>query len=153
MERFPGERGMKITAASNFMLLVKEVKNTMANINQNIFIGQSMFDPLDRYNYRKEDGENIKEKKKVTEFLHRKVYGCEVMLSNMSVRSQSFQILMEIPEGALPVKSLEYTMTRNIRAKSYESKTLEYFFYFPCTGEFNVSSVNVVKNGKVIAVS
>ena len=46
-----------------------------------------MFDPLDRYNYRKEEGENIKEKKKVTEFLHRKVYGCEVMLSNMSVRS------------------------------------------------------------------
>jgi hypothetical protein len=60
---------------------------------------------------------------------------------------------MEIPEGALPVKSLEYTMTRNIRVKSYESKTLEYFFYFPTIGEYNVSSVNVVKNGKVIAVS
>jgi methyl coenzyme M reductase gamma subunit len=78
---------MQITAASNMILLVKEVKNTMANINQSIFVGENMFDPLNRYGYRSEEGENIKEKKKVAEFLHRKVYGCEVMLSNMSVRS------------------------------------------------------------------
>ena len=77
---------MKITAASNLILLVKEVKNTEANINQNIVVRQNMFDPSNRYSYRYEDGEDVKEKKKVEEFLHRKMYGCEVMLSNMSVR-------------------------------------------------------------------
>ena len=33
-----GERGMKITAASNFILLKKEVKESMAKINKSIFV-------------------------------------------------------------------------------------------------------------------
>ena len=61
----------------------------------------------------------IKEEKQVDEFLYRKVYGCEVMITNMSVSQQQFQLLIEIPEGALPVKSMDYTMTKSITVKSY----------------------------------
>ena len=61
--------------------------------------------------------------------------------------------MIEIPEGALPVKSMDYTMTKNITVKSYQSKTIEYQFYFPETGSFSLSPVSVTKNGVVVAVS
>jgi len=42
--------------------------------------------------------------------------------------------MMQIPEGSLPILSLDYLKTRTMQIKSYASRTTSFYFYFPSTG-------------------
>ena len=74
-------------------------------------------------------------------------------MTNCSITRQDFQVLVEIPEGAIPVNSVEYTKSHTLVVDPFNTKTLENYFYFPSPGEFAVYPANVGRSGTVVAVA
>lgn len=72
--------------------------------------------------------------KEVDEFLVDKIYGSKVAVTNCSAADTEYQILVELPNGAIPVKTLDYTKSHNLRISSYGSITTQFYFYFPHAG-------------------
>jgi hypothetical protein len=90
-----GGKGVHITATENLILFKKEIKEAEAELDTNILVIHRFFDPNNR------DSET-----KIKEFLVNKVYGCETIVTNVSTKSQDFQILWQIPEGSLPLQNI-----------------------------------------------
>lgn len=147
-----GGRGVKITAESNILVLHKEIKEGEPQINSNILIAQRFFDPSDRYTHSDQDPSLVLEKDP-KEFVINKIYGCQVVVTNCSIARQEFQVLTEIPEGAIPVKTLDYTKSHTMALRAYKTNSVEYFFYFPAPGSFKVYPANVAKDGVVFAIA
>ena len=61
------------------------------------------------------------------------------------------QLLMDIPDGAIPLKSHEQTQIINVSIQPYNTKTFEREFYFPYTGEYCIYPANASKNRMIIA--
>ena len=142
-------RGLEIKADSSIILFKKEIKEGKSQLNNSILVTQRFYDPADRYTTAENDP-TLTIEKPVDEYLINKIYGCQVVVTNCSVANQEFQVLCEIPEGSLPIKS-EYTRSYPIYLNSYTTKSIDYFFYFPAEGNFKVYPANVSRQGIVLA--
>lgn len=74
-----GGRGIKIGANSNLVLFKKEIKEAEAELDTNLLVIHRFFEL-----------NNKQSEKKIKEFLTNQVYGCEVITTNVSQRSQKF---------------------------------------------------------------
>lgn len=63
-----------------------------------------------------------------------KIYGCQVIVTNCTITKYDFQVLVEVPEGSIPVNTIDYTKNYNITLDPYTTQKIEYFFYFPSVG-------------------
>jgi len=144
-------RGLEIQAASDFITFTKAVTEAESNPKNDILITQRFFDPLQKYTESEEEP-GVKVEKEVDQYIINKVYGSTVIITNSSSSSQQLQILVEIPEGAIPVNSLDYTKTHNCLISAFTTHIIEFFFYFPEVGTFKVNPPSVSKLGKVVAV-
>ena len=61
-----------------------------------------------------------------------------------------FEVLLEIPDGSIPVRSLDYTKSHTKRISAFSTDRMEYYFYFPDIGKYPVFPANVSREGKVI---
>ena len=84
------------------------------------------------------DDPSVKIEKDVDEYLVNKVFGCQLVITNISIANLNLQLLFEVPNGAIPVNTFEYTKSTDLNIASYQSKMIEYFFYFPKEGCFSV---------------
>ena len=116
-----------------------------------ILVSQNFFRASDRYTYV----DNEKSDKYVAgEFLTHVVYGCQVVVTNPTSSRQKLDVLLQIPQGALPVNNGLYTRGIHTDVDPFQSKAIEYYFYFPSpSGEaaFTHYPVHVARNEKVIA--
>lgn len=98
---------VKMTLESICPLIIfhKEIKETKTKTST-VLINQNYFDPLNRYEY--ENNEKI-EKYIQEEFLSDKVYGCQIVITNVSCSNQRLNLLLQIPAGSLPLKNGFYT--------------------------------------------
>jgi hypothetical protein len=83
-----------------------------SEISEGIQLYQRFFDPRNRYRYS-EDDPDIEEVVKVDAFLHDRLYGCQVIVTNCSVSSHQINILREIPDGAVPVFDINYQLIKD----------------------------------------
>ncbi|MBP7275878.1 MAG: hypothetical protein KBA51_06725, partial [Kiritimatiellae bacterium] len=113
-----------------------------------VLVAQFAFRADDRYRH---EGNEQFDKPVTGEFLPHVVYGAQVALTNPGGTAKKLHALLQIPVGALPVNGGLATRGVYIELAPYTTKTLEYFFYFPETGEFNHYPVTVARNGAVIA--
>ena len=58
-------------------------------------------------------------------------YTIQTILTNISGSTLEVQLLMDIPEGAIPLKSHEQTQILNVSIQAYNTRTFERQFYFP----------------------
>ena len=137
-----GDKGIKVDAASNFVVFKKEIKEAQADLDTNLLSIHRFYE----YN-------NRQSKKKLKEFLTHKIYTCEVVVTNVSTDYQNFQTLWQIPEGALPVSNTTYQKTENKELGSYSTLTFQFHFYFPQTGLFVQFPTNITMNEKVVATA
>jgi predicted transcriptional regulator len=105
---------------------VREVSKT-----QSILTGQNFFALDDRYYY---EGNERFDKFVTEEFLVRRVYGCQVVLTNPTSSRKNVDMLIQIPNGAIPVKKSLYTNSINMQLEPFSTRTSEYYFYFPEPG-------------------
>jgi len=73
-------RGVEIKAASNMIIFLKEIQEAQTDINKNLLLVHRYF-------------EHGKTDREVGEFLINEVYACQVIVTNISNKSISFQAL------------------------------------------------------------
>ncbi|KAL4490234.1 hypothetical protein ABPG72_004273 [Tetrahymena utriculariae] len=143
-------KGIKITMNSNCIVFAKQIKEGQAQLREDILITQKFFDPNDRYVFSDENPDD-KYEKQITEYVVDKRYGCQVIVTNCSAARHELQVFVEIPSGSIPVYTSDYTKTHNIILEPFQTKPIEYFFYFPQAGHQDIYPANVAKSGQIVA--
>jgi hypothetical protein len=138
-----------LTAGGPVIAFHKEIKEAEAAADKTpILVSQNYFRYSDRYTYV--DNERT-DKYVEEEFLTHVVYGCQVVITNPTSSRQKLDALLQLPKGAMPVSDAQYTRGLHLELQPYETKAVEYAFYFPATGEFPHYPVQVAKNEKLVA--
>ncbi|KAH7828059.1 uncharacterized protein MONOS_6486 [Monocercomonoides exilis] len=78
-------------------------------------------------------------------------YEADIVITNPTSSALSLDVLMQIPEGSVPLNSGFYTRTQSLQMRPFSAETLHYSFYFPTTGVFKRYPVHLSKDGKIVA--
>ncbi len=142
---------LSLTPGSNMILFHREIREAKSfEKSQSILTGQNFFARDDRYFYDR----NQRFDKFVTEeFQTRRVYGCQIVLTNPTSSQKKVDVLIQIPQGSIPVDKSNYTRSIHMQIDPFSTKTHEYYFYFPFKGKFNHYPVQVSENEKLIAAN
>ncbi len=141
------DAALTFRAAGNLVAFHEEIRPAeMGDDPPAVLVSQDFFRHGDRYRYV--DGE--KHDKFVDEFLPHVVYGCQVVVTNPNAARQKMDVLLQIPRGAIPVLDGRETRTVSVDVQPYGTQKLEYYFYFPATGEWRHFPVHVSKNEKLV---
>ncbi|HEY1049982.1 MAG TPA: autotransporter-associated beta strand repeat-containing protein, partial [Prosthecobacter sp.] len=121
-----------LTAGGPLIVYHKEIKPavTDAEAQGQLLVSQSFFRQGDRY---RQEGNEKFEKYVVEEFLTGVTYGANIVVTNPTSSPVKAVVLLQIPQGALPVLGSKATNSRQIRLEPYTTQTFEYHFYFPIT--------------------
>lgn len=140
---------MTFTAASPVVAFHEEIRPAETVAEQTpILVSQNFFRHSDRYRYV----DNVQQDKFVTdEFLVDVVYGCQVVVTNPTSSPQKLSVLVQIPQGSLPVLGAQATRSVQIDLPPYHTQSVEYHFYFPAAGEYPHYPVHVAANEQVLA--
>merc|ERR1719204_1019059 len=96
------------------------------------------------------DGEAEDKFVKRDQLLTQKIYGCRIVITNVSSQKYNVEVLPQIPTGSVPVMSGFRTKNQIVILKPYQTTKVEYFFYFPIPGDFVQYPAHVNKNGVVL---
>ena len=140
---------MTLEAKSPLVVYHKEIKEAKESDRETpLLVSQNFFRRSDRYRYEN----NEKFDKYVTEeFLVHVVYGCQIVITNPTSTRRKLDLLIEVPRGAVPVLNSHYTQGVHVDLQPYNTRTLEYHFYFPASGEFAHYPVHVARNENLVA--
>lgn len=143
---------LKLTVSSNCMVFSKEIQEKGdQKLDLDILISQRFYDPFDRYVYSS-DGQT-KMLKNVTEFIVGKLYVSRVAITNSSESQHEINVVTEIPQGSVPVVSLEYMKSTNMTIEPLATQVIEFFFYFPREGEFTCYPASINKDGCLVTTA
>ena len=78
-------------------------------------------------------------------------YGCRVVLSNPTSKKRTVHVLLQIPQGAMPLKGTRATESRHVSIDPYATVAVEYFFYFPATGSFSHYPAHIAESDRLVA--
>lgn len=141
-----------LSAASPLVVFHEEIQPAeRAGGDAPVLVSQNFLRVDDRF--RLVEGEQA-DKFITDEFLTGVVYAGQIVVTNPTSSSHRLDLLVQIPEGAVPVGGSDYTKSYPVRLESFSTERLEVMFYFPSSsgeGSFAVYPVRVSKNEKVIA--
>src|SRR5205814_6952549 len=113
--------------------------------NAELLVSENFYRHGDRY--RTEGNEKF-DKYVTDEFLAGAVYGANIVVTNPTSSPQKLELLLQIPQGALPVLGSKATDSRRLQIEPYSTQMFAYSFYFPEAAEkpFPHYPVHVAKN-------
>ncbi|HYR59393.1 MAG TPA: hypothetical protein VEO95_12220, partial [Chthoniobacteraceae bacterium] len=121
-----------LTAASPIIAFHKQIEIADAAARDEagpaLLVSENFFRADDRY---REEGNEKFDKYVTDEFLAGVLYGANVVVTNPRSTPQKLELLLQIPQGALPANGSKATDSRRLRLEAFSTQTLEYFFYFP----------------------
>ena len=85
------------------------------------------------------------------EFLTHVVYACRVVVTNPTSTRRKVSVLVQIPQGSIPVLGGKATRTVPLVLEPYATGMVEYHFYFPLAGTFRHYPVHVSSGGELVA--
>ena len=115
-----------------------------------ILVSQNFFRLDDRY--RIVNNQQV-DKYVTDEFLVQTVYGCQVVVTNPTSSPQKLTLLLQVPQGTIPVLNGHVTHGAPVDLKPFATTTIEYYFYFPQPGQFVHYPVHVAKNEQLLAAA
>ena len=138
--------GLTIEANTNAYLLTKEINETELNTDNKyaLILAQMVFEA---------DKASKDDEKEPTKFLTNRTYLQKTIVTNISPDNVTCEILMQIPEGSIPVDSEEYKIIETANINSYQSRVFNQKFYFPEEGNFKQYPPSASINDLVIAKS
>ncbi len=142
-----------LTAGGPLVAFHKELKPALAaKENAELLVSQNFYKHGDRY---RQEGNEKFDKYVTGEFLAGVVYGANLVVTNPTSSPQKLSLLLQIPQGALPVLGSKATDSRALRLEPYTTQTVEYFFYFPAPGAqpFPHYPVNVARDGQSVGAA
>jgi hypothetical protein len=138
--------GYQLTAASPVLVYHRQVQSCERAQQGQALVAQRFFRLDDRYRH---EGNERFDKMVTEEFLKRVVYGAQVVLTNPTGGRLKLRVLLQIPQGALPVMGGFYTKGFYVTLAPYATHKQEYFFYFPESGRYPHYPVTVSRDEKV----
>ena len=103
---------MTLTAGSPLIVFHEEILPARQVAGQTpILVSQNFFRQGDRYRFV--SNERV-DKYVRDEFLVHTVYGCQVVITNPTSTPQKLNVLLQVPEGALPVLNSRYTRSAHL---------------------------------------
>ena len=143
---------LTFTANSPVVIFHEEIEEAPTSDGETpILVSQNFFRSDDRHRYV--DGQQLA--KFVTdEFLTGVIYGGQVVVTNPTSSAHRLDLLVQIPEGAVPVGGSDYTRSYPLTLGPFSTEQHEVLFYFPeSSGEkvFSVYPVQVARNEEIIA--
>lgn len=140
---------LTITPSQRMILFHRELKPAeMDKAAPRLLVSQNFYRNGDRY--IEQGGEKL-DKFVSDEFLTGVVYGCQAVVTNPTSSTQKLDLLLQIPQGAIPVLGSKPTDNRPLVLEPYHTFTTDYFFYFPREGKFAHHPVHVSKAEKIVA--
>ena len=137
-----------LTAGSPLVVFHREILEAeRADEPGSVLVAQHFFRADDRYRF---EGNEQFDQYVNEEFLPHVVYGAQVVLTNPNGNRQNLQVLLQIPMGAIPLNGGFYTRGVHVALEPHGTQTIEYFFYFPATGEFPHYPVTLAQNDRVV---
>ncbi|MFA7172796.1 MAG: hypothetical protein WC340_05190 [Kiritimatiellia bacterium] len=137
----------KLQAASALVVYHREVLESERAAEGQALVAQRFFRSDDRYRY---EGNERFDKTVADEFLKRVVYGAQVVLTNPTGGRLKLRVLLQIPQGALPVLGGFYTKGFYVTLEPYATHMQEFFFYFPESGKYPHYPVTLSSDEQVI---
>ena len=134
-------RSVELKAASNCIIFKKEIKESKGDMRTNILVAQRYVDWESRGD----------EDTQIEEFLVNHIYTGQVIITNISSHQLEFDVLVQIPQGSLPIGPSPYQKSHSLNLGSYSTTKIEYYFYFPEQGKFMHFPANVSINSAVVA--
>ncbi len=118
--------------------------------NTTILVSENFFAQHDRYQH--EDGVQF-DKFIFDKFHAHTLYGGQVVITNPTSTPRAIDLLIQIPEGSLPVNGSQATKTISLDLAGFSTQTFEYHFYFPTAGKFSHYPAHVSADEKVLAIA
>lgn len=151
-ERVVRDNVLTLRAASPVIVFHEEIEETpLAARRPPILVSQNFFrhgDPFEMVGGEKVD-------RYVTdEFLTGVLYGCRVVVTNPSSATRKLELLLQVPQGAMPANGSDYTRTESARIEPFSTYRTDYWFYFPSPSTaagFEHYPVHVSKEDEVVA--
>lgn len=148
------DKTYKITAASPLVIFHEEiVETTLAEDSTPILVSQNFLRIDDRQ--REENGQMV-DKFITGEFLVGKIYASQAVVTNPTSSPHRLDLLVQIPEGAVPVAGSDYLQSHPLNLAPYSTHRIETKFYFPAPsgeGRFALYPLQVAKGEQVIAAA
>ena len=142
---------MVLSAKSPLIVFHEEIRGAEpAASDTPILVNQNFFRLDDRY--RVVNNQQV-DKYVTDEFLVETVYGCQIVVTNPTSSPQKLTVLLQVPQGAIPVLNGQYTRGMPADLQPFSTMTTEYFFYFPLPGPFDHYPVHVAKNEQLLAAA
>lgn len=111
-------------------------------------LNQRLFDHKNRYIY---DDDGSQKDRELSTFMVQKPYTLQTIVSNISGFPLETQLLIDIPEGAIPLRTHEETQITNLTIPAYNTQAFERLFYFPKEGTYRLYPANATKGKKIVA--
>ena len=138
--RIPG-RKIEITPSSNLLLFTKEISEAKLELNTKILISQNIALP------NKSDA-NVA----FDNVVKNTIYSHETIVTNVSSKKIEFDLFIQIPEGAIPMKGSFYTQTHHMSLSGYQTLSYQSYFYFPQEGTFKQYHPVATKEANIISI-
>ena len=137
------------TAGGPMIVAIDEIRPAaVADDASSILVSQNFYRHNDRYRHV---GNQQLDKFLTKEFIVNTVYGCQIAVTNPTSAPQTLTLVLQVPEGAIPVLNSQYTQRVPVQLKPFTTLTEDYYFYFPADGQFRHYPVQVTNSGDVIA--
>lgn len=145
------ENELRFTATSPTVIFHEEIGEApRAEGETPVLVSQNFFRADDRHRY--ENGMPV-DKFVTEEFLVGVVYGSQIVATNPTSTPRLLELLVQIPEGAVPVGGADYLEAKPLRLAPFSTSQDEVYFYFPSASgneSFALYPVSVSVDGEVI---
>mmetsp|Transcript_37747 Transcript_37747/g.79870 ORF Transcript_37747/g.79870 Transcript_37747/m.79870 type:complete len:842 (-) Transcript_37747:138-2663(-) len=101
----------------------------------------------------KSDETTSKDPSNIDEFIAGEPYCLQVIVTNVSPKKLDVQALVQIPQGALPLKDSSYTRAYGRSINAFACWRLTAFFYFPRPGTFQGAPVYCSVGGEAASLT
>jgi hypothetical protein len=142
------ETGILLAGSPLFLVLKEFAPVSASSEDTALLVGQEIFALNDRQH---PGGGESEERQVQDEFLRGVPYGCRVVVTNPAAEPVEMDLMLQIPQGALPIDSSFETIGRNLQLGAYATKKIEYAFYFPQAGTFTHYPAHANQNGELLA--
>ena len=143
----------KMTIKADAPMIVLHQQNESVAFERgdtSIFVSENFFESQDRYRYE----EGVRFDKFVNgDFLAGVLYGSEVVITNPTSTPMAIDVLIQIPQGAMPVSGSQNSQSVGLQLAAFSTQKIEYWFYFPTAGEFAHYPAHVSTGVKILAVA
>lgn len=139
------------TPASHQIVFHREIQPApRAGAELPVMVRQDFFRKDDRYRY----ADGLRLDKFVTGPLEaRAAYGGQVVVGNPTSAPLRLDVLLQIPQGAVPLEDGFYTRNFPIALEPFETARMEYSFYFPEPGKFQGFPAHVSREEQFLAAA